>query len=94
MKRWIAYQMRKYADRIDHEGAPHGTHFSFTYERRVGTRLRTDGRGARVWTYGRDSRDRAWAESDTDWSTTLGPTAPPPPEGCADPSGPYARKTS
>ncbi len=43
----LAYQLRKYADRIDQAGAPKGTSWRFTFERGEGIRFREDGRGRR-----------------------------------------------
>lgn len=41
----IAWQLRKYADRIDPAGAPKYTHWTFTFERGRGLVFREDGKG-------------------------------------------------
>jgi hypothetical protein len=41
--------LRRWADRISYETAPHGIHWSFTFEDGVGVRFRDDGRGCPLW---------------------------------------------
>ncbi len=60
----IAYQMRKYADRIDRAGAPKRTHWTFTFEHGEGARFRDDGRGCHLWYYGDADYERAHSEAD------------------------------
>lgn len=55
--------LRRIADRIDREGAPKGTGFSFTFERGEGIRFREDGRGCRVWCLGDEEYERAHSEA-------------------------------
>ena len=64
MKRRLAYQMRKYADRLDHAGAPKYTHWTFTFERGRGLVFREDGKGCPVTYYGDDDYERAHDEAD------------------------------
>ena len=64
LRRWVAYQMRRWADRIDLEGAPKRLGYSFTFERGVGIKFRDDHRGCPLWRYGDDGYDRAWTEAD------------------------------
>ena len=59
----IADVLRKYADRIDHAGAPKATHVRFTYEDRVGMVFRDDGRGCRLWYLGDADHERAHTEA-------------------------------
>lgn len=62
--RQIARWLRHLADRLDPEGAPRRTHWSFTFERGRGGVFREDGRGCPVWYYGRADYDRALWEAD------------------------------
>jgi hypothetical protein len=59
----IAYQMRKYADRLDRPGAPKATHVRFTFEERIGIVFRDDGRGCRLWYLGDQEYERAHTEA-------------------------------
>jgi hypothetical protein len=59
----IAGVLRKYADRIDHAGAPKATHVRFTFEDRVGIVFRDDGKGCRLWYYGDEDYERAHDEA-------------------------------
>ena len=59
----IAYQLRKYADRIDHHGAPKAMSVSFTFEERVGIVFRDDGRGCPLCYYGDQDYERAHDEA-------------------------------
>lgn len=64
MNRWLAYWLRRFADRIDHAGAPKATHWTFTFELGEGIRFREDGKGCRLWYLGDDSYEKAHAEAD------------------------------
>lgn len=66
MRARFAYWMRKWADRIDHRGAPRYVGWSFTFEDREGIRFRDDGRGCPLWYLGEDDHERAHTEADTD----------------------------
>ena len=59
----IAYQLRKYADRIDHRGAPKAMSVRFTFEDHIGIVFRDDGRGCLLWYYGDKDYERAHAEA-------------------------------
>lgn len=57
--------LRRYADRIDHENAPrYASPYSFTFERKRGIVLRSDGRGCPLAYLDPDDYDRAHAEAD------------------------------
>lgn len=60
----LAKRLRYAADRLDDDGAPKRTGWSFTHEGRDGMRFREDGRGAPLWYVERDY-DRAHNEADT-----------------------------
>jgi len=60
----IGYQLRKYADRIDHRGATKFTHWSFTFETGRGLVFRDDGKGCPVCYYGDQDYERAHTEAD------------------------------
>lgn len=60
----IADLLRKYADRIDHHGAPKLTHWTFTFELHRGMVFREDGRGCRVAYLGGHEYERAHTEAD------------------------------
>jgi len=59
----IADVLRKYADRIDHAGAPKAMSVRFTFEDRAGIVFRDDGRGCRLWYYGDADYGRAHTEA-------------------------------
>lgn len=67
--------LRKYADRLDPDGAPRAIGWSFTFELHEGIRFRQDGRGCSLWYLGQiGDEDKAYTESDTrppwiDWGT-------------------------
>lgn len=61
----LARRLRRIADRIDDDGAPRATSWSFTFENREGIRFREDGRGCRLWYLGRTDYERAHTEADT-----------------------------
>jgi hypothetical protein len=65
VKRRLAALMRKYADRIDYEGAPKCTGWSFTFEPHEGIRFREDGHGCRLWYLGDADYARAHDEADS-----------------------------
>jgi hypothetical protein len=48
----LARWLRTLADRIDYEGAPKATHWTFTFELYEGIRFREDGKGCRLWYLG------------------------------------------
>lgn len=58
--------LRRIADRIDPDGAPHyiSSH-TFTFERGEGIRFRTDGKGCPLWYLGEDDYKRAHTEADS-----------------------------
>jgi hypothetical protein len=58
--RWL----RNLADRIDYEGAPRLTHWTWTFELREGVRFREDGRGCRVAYLGDGEYEKAHAQAD------------------------------
>lgn len=66
--------LRRWADRISYETAPHSIHWSFTFEDGEGVRFREDGRGCPLWYLGEDDYERAHDEADTahvraDWES-------------------------
>lgn len=66
MRRRIGYLLRRFVDRIDHEGAPrHLSSYSFTFERGEGIRWREDGKGCRLAYLHPEDYARAHSESDT-----------------------------
>ncbi|MEU8334828.1 hypothetical protein [Micromonospora tulbaghiae] len=74
IRQHLARRLRFFADRIDREHAPHGTHWSFTFEDGDGIRFREDGRGCPIWYLGTADYQRAHTEADTehvqvDWAT-------------------------
>jgi hypothetical protein len=66
LRTWMADQMRKWADRIDYEGAPKAINYSFTFENRRGIVFREDGKGCPLWYYGDADHQRAHSDADTD----------------------------
>jgi hypothetical protein len=77
VKRRLAALLRKYADRIDYEGAPKAMHWTFTFELREGIRFREDGKGCRLWHYGDDDYEKAHAQAGNppprvDWKALRG----------------------
>lgn len=64
LKRWLADWMRKMADRLDYEGAPKLTEWSFTFERGRGQVFREDGKGCRLAYLDDAEYKRAHAEAD------------------------------
>jgi hypothetical protein len=60
----LAYQLRKYADRIDRPGAPKFMSYSFTFERGQGIVFRLGARGCPLWYYGDSDYERAHTEAD------------------------------
>jgi hypothetical protein len=65
MRRWLAYWLRTYADRLDDRGAPKRIGASFTFEDGEGRRFRDDGKGCPLYSYGEADYERAHAESDS-----------------------------
>jgi len=66
--------MRRIADRIDYDGAPKATGWSFTFEAGEGVRFRDDGRGCCLWHLGGDEYNKAHTQADSehvrvDWKT-------------------------
>ena len=61
--RYLAYWLRRLADRIDHAGAPKLMHWSFTFEEGQGIVFREDGRGCPLAYLGDDAYERAHAEA-------------------------------
>jgi hypothetical protein len=57
--------LRKWADRIDHHGAPKLTHWTFTFEKYRGLVFREDGRGCRVAYLGNEEYEKAHTEADS-----------------------------
>lgn len=66
MRARIGMWMRRWADRIDRDGAPKAIGWSFTFEHQRGIVFREDGRGCPLWYLGDADHDRAHSESDTD----------------------------
>lgn len=60
----LADWMRKWADRLDYQGAPKRTHLSFTFENRQGIKVRQDAKGCPLWYYGKADYERAHVEAD------------------------------
>lgn len=65
MRARIGHWMRKWADRIDHYGAPKLTSYSFTFETGEGIRFRDDGRGCRLAYLGDAEYEKAHTEADS-----------------------------
>lgn len=63
MKR-LAWYLRTLADRMDHEGAPKLTHWTWTFELYQGVKFREDGKGCRVAYLGDNEYEKAHAQSD------------------------------
>lgn len=68
MKVRLAYWMRRWADRLDHAGAPKAIGWSFTIEAHNGgkPRFRDDGKGCQLWYLGDADYERAHTEADTE----------------------------
>lgn len=64
--RRLAHWMRKWADRVDPDGAPRYTGLSFTFEQGQGLVVNDEQRGCSLWYLGLDSYDRAHTESRTE----------------------------
>jgi hypothetical protein len=70
--------MRRWADRLDDDGAPRRMGFSFTFEEGVGICFRDDDRGCPMWYLGRDDYERAFTETGTgNWLGWWPKTSPP-----------------
>lgn len=94
---WLASQLRKYADRIDHAGAPKLTHLTFTFEDYRGMVIREDGRGCRIAYLGDEEYRKAHSEAGDITKEWPGPrpprfarggivaSAPPPGQFCDHP---------
>ena len=63
MKR-LARLLRDFADRIDRDGAPKLTHWTWTFELGRGAVFREDGRGCRVAYLGDEEYEKAHTQSD------------------------------
>lgn len=63
MKHWIAEKLRRLADRIDYDGSPKGTTWSFTIEPGHGIAFNQDHRGCPLWYLGNADYDRAHTEA-------------------------------
>lgn len=63
MKR-LARWLRDLADRIDRDGAPKLTHWTWTFELGQGARFREDGKGCRVAYLGDAEYEKAHTQSD------------------------------
>lgn len=66
MKTWLAYHLRRIADRIDDAGAPKCTNLRFTFEDRRGIVVRENGPGCPLWYYGEADYLLAHSEAETD----------------------------
>lgn len=71
MRRWIGEKLRRWADRIDHKGAPKSVGLTFTFERGRGAVLHgefgstsTDRKGCLLWYLGDDEHEKAWTDSE------------------------------
>ena len=62
--RRTGHWLRRLADRIDRQGAPKLTHWTFTFERGRGLVWREDGRGCRVAYLGDDEYEKAHSHAD------------------------------
>jgi hypothetical protein len=60
----LARRLRDLADRIDRDGAPKLTHWTWTFEPGRSVRFREDGKGCRVAYLGDDEYEKAHAQSD------------------------------
>jgi hypothetical protein len=76
VKRRLAAWFRKWADRLDNEGAPKRTSWSFTFEEGWGAVFNQAGRGCPLYYFGQDDYERAHAEQlaeskpdDIEWIT-------------------------
>ncbi len=63
--KFLAFWLRRIADRIDYEGAPKMMGMSFTFEQREGIRFRRDGRGCPLAYLGSADYARAHEEADS-----------------------------
>lgn len=63
MKQYLANKMRRWADRLDHAGAPKATHLFFTYEKYKGIVFNDEQRGCRLWYLNDAEYEKAHAES-------------------------------
>jgi hypothetical protein len=61
----LAAVLRRFADRIDHAGAPKFIHWSFTFETGLGIVFRDDGKGCPLAYLGDAGYVRAHDEADT-----------------------------
>ena len=61
----IGHFLRRWADRIDSEGAPRLMSYSFTYETGEGIRFRQDKRGCRLAYLGNGEYEKAHTEADS-----------------------------
>lgn len=61
--RRLGSALRKWADRVDWEGAPKRTGWSFTFENHVGAVFNQEGVGCPVWYWGNQDYQRAHDES-------------------------------
>jgi hypothetical protein len=66
MRQRAGQWLRKWADRIDPDGAPRHLGRSFTFEHGRGLVFREDGRGCPLWYLGKDDYERAHTEADTE----------------------------
>lgn len=62
--RQVARWLRRFADRIDPDGAPRAMGWWFTFERGEGIRFRDREQGCRLWYLGRESYGRAHSQAD------------------------------
>lgn len=62
LRKRIGHFLRKWADRIDHHGAPKAIGYFFTFERGKGLVFNNERRGCRLWYYG-DDYEKAHTES-------------------------------
>lgn len=65
MKYWLARYLRRWADRIDYEGAPKLMGWYFTFETGEGIRFRQDKRGCRLAYLGDAEYDKAHTQADS-----------------------------
>lgn len=64
VREWIAKRLRRTADRIDYEGAPKCTGWSFTFVEGLGVQFNQDRRGCPLWYFGDRDYERAHDEAE------------------------------
>lgn len=74
VRRYIGEKLRRFADRIDDDGAPRFPGLTFTFETGKGLVVHDPDeyprRGCELWYLGRREWDKAFTEADTPWRGT------------------------